>query len=136
MPLAINPRSATLKKVSILPVAGDSDVQKQTNEIDMIIPLLDAIAIQGKTLAADALLTQRKIAEYLVNRKADYYFTVKNNQPTLRQDIALSSRIGKHRTSSTVPHPITAASKPAKSEQHDGAQPLPGFSPRWPTLPD
>jgi hypothetical protein len=35
------------------------------------------------------LLTQRKFAEYLVNREADYHFTVKNNQATLREDIAL-----------------------------------------------
>jgi predicted transposase YbfD/YdcC len=55
----------------------------------MVIPLLDAIAIQGKTITVDALLTQRKFAEYLVNREADYHFTVKNNQPTLREDIAL-----------------------------------------------
>lgn len=55
----------------------------------MTIPLLDAIAIQGKTITADALLTQRKIADYVVKRQAHYHFTVKNNQPTLRQDIAL-----------------------------------------------
>ena len=55
----------------------------------MVIPLLDAIAIQGKTITVDALLTQRKFTEYLVNREADYHFTVKNNQPTLREDIAL-----------------------------------------------
>ena len=55
----------------------------------MVIPLLDAIAIRGKTITVDALLTQRKLAEYLVNRGADYHFTVKNNQPTLREDIAL-----------------------------------------------
>ena len=55
----------------------------------MIIPLLDAIAIQGKTITVAALLTQRKFAEYLVNREDDYHFTVKNNQPTLREDIVL-----------------------------------------------
>ncbi len=55
----------------------------------MVIPLLDAIAIQGETLTVDALLTQRKFADYVVEREADYHFTVKNNQPTLRQDIAL-----------------------------------------------
>jgi predicted transposase YbfD/YdcC len=55
----------------------------------MVIPLLDAIAIKGKTLSVDALLTQRKFAEYVVNREADYHFTVNNNQPTLREDIAL-----------------------------------------------
>ena len=38
----------------------------------MIIPLMDAIAIQGKTVTVDALLTQRKFAEYLVNHEADY----------------------------------------------------------------
>ena len=55
----------------------------------MVIPLLDAIAIQGKTITVDALLTQRKFAEYVLNREADYHFTVKNNHPTLREDIAL-----------------------------------------------
>lgn len=36
------------------------------------------------------MLTQRKLAEYLVvERSAHYYFTVKANQPTLEQDIAL-----------------------------------------------
>ena len=36
------------------------------------------------------MLTQYAIANYLVNeRNADYHFTVKNNQPSLFQDIAL-----------------------------------------------
>jgi len=52
--------------------------------------LLDAIDIQGKDITADALLTQRHIADYLVQqRNAHYHFTVKNNQPGLFQDIAL-----------------------------------------------
>jgi predicted transposase YbfD/YdcC len=56
----------------------------------MAIPLLDAIDIQGKNITADALLTQRKIARYLVKkRKAHYHFTVKANQPKLLQDIQL-----------------------------------------------
>jgi len=54
----------------------------------MAIPLLDAIDIQGKTVTADALLTQRKIADYLVReRKAHYHFTVKGNQRSLLEDI-------------------------------------------------
>lgn len=68
----------------------DNERVKRTNEIKTAIPLLDAIDIQGKEITADALLTQRKIAEYLVrDRKADYHFTVKNNQPGLFQDISL-----------------------------------------------
>lgn len=52
--------------------------------------MLDAIDIQGKNITTDALLTQRKIATYLVEKRhAHYHFTVKNNQPGLFQDIAL-----------------------------------------------
>ena len=40
-------------------------------------------------VTGDALLTQKKIARYLVKEKeADYVLTAKDNQPTLRQDIA------------------------------------------------
>ena len=76
------------KKVGALPQKDEN--LKRTNEIKTAIPLLDAIDIQGKKITADALLTQRKIADYLVrDRKAHYHFTVKNNQPGLFQDIAL-----------------------------------------------
>jgi len=52
--------------------------------------MLETIDIQGKTITADALLTQRKLAEYLVqDRQAHYHFTVKGNQPTLLQDLTL-----------------------------------------------
>jgi len=55
----------------------------------MFMPLLDAIDIQGQDITADALLTQRKLATYLVERKAHYHFTAQGNQPTLEADIAL-----------------------------------------------
>jgi len=58
----------------------------------MAIPLLQAIAIEGKDITCDALLTQRKLASYLVERHAHYHFTVKGNQPTLQADIALYFR--------------------------------------------
>ena len=71
-----------------LPVADHEDT-KRTNEIKMAIPLLDTIDIEGRDVTADALLTQRKIAEYLVTeRHAHYHFTVKGNQKSLREDIA------------------------------------------------
>lgn len=70
-----------------LPVA-DSEEVKRTNEIKMAIPLLEAIDIEGREITADALLTQRALARYLVEeRQAHYHFTVKNNQPNLLQDI-------------------------------------------------
>lgn len=54
----------------------------------MAIPLLDSIDLQGKTISADALLTQRQLADYLVGeRKAHYHFTVKGNQPGILADL-------------------------------------------------
>jgi predicted transposase YbfD/YdcC len=80
------------KKVGTLPKEGDEEA-KRTNEIKMAIPLLDAIDIKGKVITADALLTQRDLADYLVQkRKAHYHFTVKANQPTVLADIELYFR--------------------------------------------
>ena len=71
-----------------LPVEG-ADEQKQTNEIGMAIPLLEDCDIAGKDITGDALLTQRALASYIVERQAHYHFTAKGNQPTLERDIGL-----------------------------------------------
>jgi hypothetical protein len=56
----------------------------------MAIPLLDSLDLTDKDITADALLTQRKLADYLVvKRQAHYHFTVKANQATLLDDVAL-----------------------------------------------
>ncbi len=55
----------------------------------MAIPLLEGCDIAGKVVTADALLTQRSLATYLIERQAHYSFTVKANQPTLESHIAL-----------------------------------------------
>ena len=55
----------------------------------MAIPLLEGCALAGKDVTGDALLTQRALATYLVERHAHYYFTVKGNQPALQREIAL-----------------------------------------------
>ncbi len=70
------------------PDAGDGG--KRTNEIGTVIPLLETVPdIAGRTVTADALLTQRALASYLLGRGADYLFTVKGNQPILLSDIRL-----------------------------------------------
>lgn len=55
----------------------------------MAIPLLEGCDIAGKDVTGDALLTQRALARYIVDRQAHYHFTVKGNQPALQRDIAL-----------------------------------------------
>ena len=59
----------------------------------MAIPLLEAIDIESKEITADALLTQRELADYLVSkRKAHYHFTVKANQLGTLEDLELYFR--------------------------------------------
>jgi len=71
-----------------LPIKG-SNKEKRTNEIKTAIPLLDCLDIQGKTITADALLTQRDLAKYIVEtRKAHYHFTAKGNQKKLLKEVA------------------------------------------------
>ena len=54
------------------------------------MPLLQTLPdIAGQTLTVDALLTQRKLARYLLEREAHYVFTAKGNQKLLLEDIAL-----------------------------------------------
>jgi hypothetical protein len=70
-------------------VVAQVDVDSKTNEITRVEPLLEGLDIQGAVVTGDALLTQKKIAKHLVKKKkAHYVFTAKDNQPTLRQDIA------------------------------------------------
>lgn len=70
-------------------VIAQRPVGEETNEIPCLPPLLDGLPLQGVVVTADALHTQTETARYLVEDKhADYLFTVKENQPTLRQDIA------------------------------------------------
>ncbi len=57
----------------------------------MFIPVVDALAIDGKTITGDALLTQRKLARYLVEeRSAHYVFIAKDNQPSITEAIRLA----------------------------------------------
>ena len=64
-------------------VAAQTEVGAKTNEIPMIIPLLDGVDLDGAVVTADALHTQRATADYVHGRGADFAFPVKDNQPGL-----------------------------------------------------
>lgn len=71
----------------------------------MFIPVVDGLEIDGQTLTGDALLTQRKLADYLVNqRQAHYVFIAKHNQPTLAEAIRL---LFEHRETPDYREPLT-----------------------------
>lgn len=69
-------------------VVAQVAVESKTNEIPKVEPLLEDLNLKGAVITADAMHTQKNTAAYLVEKKeADYVFTVKDNQPTLKQDI-------------------------------------------------
>ena len=70
-------------------VLNQVEVADKASELKAVKPLLDPIPLAGRVVTADALHTQVETARYLVeDQQAHYLFTVKDNQPTLKADIA------------------------------------------------
>lgn len=68
---------------------GQIPVGEKTNEIPLAHTLLAGLVLEGRVVTMDALLTQHAIAKDIVDHDGDYLMVVKDNQPTLRADIAL-----------------------------------------------
>ena len=64
-------------------------VEDKTNEITQVETVLRQLVLPGRVLTMDALLTQRHVAQTIVDAGGDYVMIVKNNQPQLRADIEL-----------------------------------------------
>lgn len=70
-------------------VLGQMACEEKSNEITAIPQLLELLEIKGCIVTIDAMGTQTKIAEKIIEKEADYILTVKENQPGLYSDIAL-----------------------------------------------
>jgi predicted transposase YbfD/YdcC len=64
-------------------------VDDKTNEITAVETLLRQLVLEGRVMTMDALLTQRHVAQTIVDNGGDYVMLVKENQPQLHADIAL-----------------------------------------------
>jgi predicted transposase YbfD/YdcC len=62
---------------------GQSKVNSKTNEITEIPKLLELLDISGCLITIDAMGCQRKIAQKIINKNADYLLAVKGNQGKL-----------------------------------------------------
>lgn len=63
-------------------------VADKTNEIGAIGDALGALVLENRVITIDALLTQRDVAQTIIDGGGDYVMIVKGNQPTLREEIA------------------------------------------------
>jgi predicted transposase YbfD/YdcC len=64
-------------------------VDDKTNEITQVETVLRQLVLPGRVFTMDALLTQRQVAQTIVDGGGDYVMIVKENQPQLRADIEL-----------------------------------------------
>ena len=64
-------------------------VDDKTNEITQVETLLGQLVLQDRVVTMDALLTQRHVAQTIVEQGGDYVMIVKENQPQLHADIEL-----------------------------------------------
>ena len=81
---------------------AQSAVMDTTNEIPMVLELLRPVVLEGRVATLDALLTQRQMAQQIVEAGGDSVMRVKDNQPHVREDIetvfALAPMAGEQRT--------------------------------------
>jgi predicted transposase YbfD/YdcC len=70
-------------------VLGEVAVADKTNEITASADALAMLLLTGVVITGDAMFTQRAIAETIVDAGNDYLLVVKENQPTLHEEIAV-----------------------------------------------
>lgn len=67
---------------------GQQAVDDKSNEITAIPKLLEVLDLHGALVTIDAIGCQKAIAEQIVEQGGDYVLAVKENQPTLYEEIA------------------------------------------------
>lgn len=67
---------------------AEAKSQGKNNENASVLALLDTLNIKKALISVDALNSQKKIADKIVSRGADYILCFKNNHKTLRDEIA------------------------------------------------
>ena len=65
-------------------VIGEVPVPQGNNEITAMLDLLEKVDLEGMIITGDAAFTQKKICDKIVKKKADFVFTVKDNQKALK----------------------------------------------------
>jgi predicted transposase YbfD/YdcC len=68
-------------------VLGQCKVESKSNEITAIPKLLKMLEVKGCIVTIDAMGTQTKIAQQIVERGGDYVLALKGNQGNLCEDV-------------------------------------------------
>jgi predicted transposase YbfD/YdcC len=71
-------------------VIGDIVVKPGQNEITAALGFLKDLPLEGAIITGDAMFCQRELCQAVKDRKGDYLFVAKDNQPQLKASIAES----------------------------------------------
>lgn len=69
-------------------ILAQAKSQGKKNENASVLTLLDTLNINGALISVDAMNAQKKIAEKIASKGADYVLCIKNNHKGLRHEIA------------------------------------------------
>lgn len=79
------------------------EITTEQGELSVAADLLKGLDLRGKIVSGDALFAQRDLSQQVVDAGGDYLWKVKDNQPQLRADIALTFERQKPSPGSNVP---------------------------------
>jgi predicted transposase YbfD/YdcC len=71
-------------------ILGQVKTAEKSNEITAIPSLLEALFLQGSTVTIDAMGCQKEIVKKIVSKEADYVLSLKENHPTLLEEVTKS----------------------------------------------
>jgi hypothetical protein len=64
--------------------------ENKTNEHKTALRLLEGLVLEGRLVTGDAMFCQRDLSQQVLNEKGHYLWFVKENQPTLLNDIKMA----------------------------------------------
>jgi hypothetical protein len=70
-------------------VLSQCRVDEKTNEHKAALELLKTIVLEERVIVGDAMFCQRDVCQQIVQDGGEYFFPVKENQPTLLREIQL-----------------------------------------------
>jgi hypothetical protein len=68
-------------------VLSQTPVDQKTNEAKAALQLLESLTLTGRVIVADAMFCQHEVCDAIRDRGGHYLIVVKENQPTLLQEI-------------------------------------------------
>ena len=69
-------------------VIGQLRLEPGDNEITAALALFKTLPLAGSIVTGDAIFAQKEICRVIIDGGGDYFFTVEDNQPALKGDIA------------------------------------------------